>query len=153
MLHFSHALTRHVIDDHGATPILVMNKCDLVPPEAVKEWRHFFERRYPQLRVVAASTRSSVQGGGAEAQGLEGQAPSHDQAHGQAPGQSAAAAGRTGAAASVHRGAAAAIMEAVLACEVWREGVGTVKVRREREVLGYPPWAPTISCRQGGESY
>ena len=32
LLHFSHALVRHVIDDHGASPLLVLNKCDLVPP-------------------------------------------------------------------------------------------------------------------------
>ncbi|GIM03289.1 hypothetical protein Vretimale_8048 [Volvox reticuliferus] len=64
LLHFSEALAHHVMDDHGIPALLVLNKCDLVPASCVEQWRRFFERRYPGLKVVASSASAA---GGREA--------------------------------------------------------------------------------------
>ncbi|GAX80267.1 hypothetical protein CEUSTIGMA_g7705.t1 [Chlamydomonas eustigma] len=114
LLHFSHALTLHIIEDQKAAPLLVLNKCDLIPMEAVQEWKSYFEQRYPGLTVVAASTRGDITtaaGGGCSAAmissgGIGG------------GGSRQSAAGRTGAGGSVDRGAAAAIIKAVLECRL-----------------------------------
>lgn len=42
---------RHVMGDHGLPALLVLNKCDLVAASCVERWRHFFERRYPGIKV------------------------------------------------------------------------------------------------------
>ena len=93
MLHFSHALVRHVIDERGSVPILVLNKSDLIPEQAAIEWKRFFEERYPEITVVSGSTRSSDGTGG-----------------------------RTGAGGTVERGSASAIMQAVLSTTLNRPG-------------------------------
>ncbi|GIL51295.1 hypothetical protein Vafri_7319 [Volvox africanus] len=64
LLHFSEALAHHVMDDHGIPALLALNKCDLVPASCVEQWRRFFERRYPGLKVVASSASAA---GGREA--------------------------------------------------------------------------------------
>eukprot|EP00798_Chlamydomonas_sp_ICE-L_P028311 gene28311-31422_t len=58
LLHFSDALTRHIIEEHRHQAVLVMNKCDLVPPHCVEQWSNYFQHRYPGLRVVPISANS-----------------------------------------------------------------------------------------------
>ena len=95
LLHFSHALVRHVLDE-GSVPLLVLNKSDLIPAQAALEWKRFFEERYPGIRVVSGSTRSADGSGG-----------------------------RTGAGGTVERGSAFAIMEAILSTTLCKGGVKT----------------------------
>lgn len=51
LLHFSEALYTHITATLRLPLLLLLNKCDLVPPAAVVAWTSFFKARYPQLQV------------------------------------------------------------------------------------------------------
>ncbi|GFH16930.1 G domain-containing protein, partial [Haematococcus lacustris] len=61
LLHFSGALTHHVLVEQRKAAVLVLNKCDLVPAASVMAWSHFFRARHPGLAVVAASAAEGQQ--------------------------------------------------------------------------------------------
>lgn len=98
--------------------------------EAVLAWKGFFEDRYPGLKVVAASTRGLFEGGEEAGDPLleEPTRAGRQQGSSSAPGTSSApkpSDGKTGAAGSVDRGAATAILKAVLGCHLRGETSGS----------------------------
>ncbi len=56
LLHFSGALAEYAGARLGRRLLLVLNKCDLVPPAAVQAWTQFFQQRYPGIAVVPAAS-------------------------------------------------------------------------------------------------
>lgn len=49
---FPPALYDHIINKLGKHAILILNKVDLVAPEAVVAWRDYFKTTYPGLPLV-----------------------------------------------------------------------------------------------------
>ncbi|KAG1655269.1 hypothetical protein FOA52_007297 [Chlamydomonas sp. UWO 241] len=162
LLHFSHTLTQHVLADHGASAVLVLNKADLVPEAAIEAWIAFFSAAYPGLRIVPNSTRGDVDedvaaaGSGAAGGEQQHSTQTHTHTHAQhtqaeassgtqhrlgqrccAPSvAAAAAAGRTGAGGTVQRGGAARILEAVLGCPVRASRAGAAARATVGELVG-----------------
>ena len=62
MLHFSEALTHHVLRDRGMQAVLVLNKADLVPGVILAEWEAFFHTRWEGARRQGSGGRRA--GGG-----------------------------------------------------------------------------------------
>ncbi|XP_077986081.1 guanine nucleotide-binding protein-like 1 [Glandiceps talaboti] len=52
VVHFSPALYNYVIKDLKKHLILVLNKIDLAPPSLVVAWKHYFQTKYPEIRIV-----------------------------------------------------------------------------------------------------
>ncbi|XP_006818416.1 guanine nucleotide-binding protein-like 1 [Saccoglossus kowalevskii] len=52
ILHFSPALYNYVIKDLKKQLILVLNKIDLAPSSLVVAWKHYFQTKFPELRIV-----------------------------------------------------------------------------------------------------
>ncbi|KAI9577733.1 hypothetical protein GQX74_010920, partial [Glossina fuscipes] len=52
VLMFPPSLYNYLINDVGRKVILVLNKVDLVAPEVVIAWRHYFQTTYSSLPVV-----------------------------------------------------------------------------------------------------
>lgn len=51
-LHFPPALFHHVLHEKKRHLILILNKCDLVPPALAAAWADYFTSTFPGLRVV-----------------------------------------------------------------------------------------------------
>ncbi|KAH8400451.1 hypothetical protein KR222_000004 [Zaprionus bogoriensis] len=51
-LQFPPSLYKHIVDTLNKSVIVVLNKVDLVTPEAVVAWRHYFHQHYPGLPVI-----------------------------------------------------------------------------------------------------
>lgn len=67
-LMFPPSLYDYIINTLKKHAIIVFNKVDLVAPEAVVAWRHYFNERYPELPVVlfqsySARSRKGTQSG------------------------------------------------------------------------------------------
>ena len=63
LINFPPALYDYVVT-HSHKPLLViLNKIDLVPRRIVDEWRHYFHRLYPQLPVVAYTSKPRTESG------------------------------------------------------------------------------------------
>lgn len=45
MLHFSHALYRHITQDHKLPLLLLLNKCDLIPAAAATAWQQWLQQQ------------------------------------------------------------------------------------------------------------
>ncbi|XP_075769564.1 guanine nucleotide-binding protein-like 1 [Pelodiscus sinensis] len=52
VINFSPALYDFVTKEMRKNLILVLNKIDLAPPALVVAWKHYFQTRFPQVRVV-----------------------------------------------------------------------------------------------------
>lgn len=52
VLHFPPTVYNHVVQDLKKDLVLVLNKIDLVPPEVVTAWKHYFTSKFEKLRVV-----------------------------------------------------------------------------------------------------
>ena len=52
IFHFPPSLYHHVVKDHGKEFVIVLNKCDLIPPGLVVAWIHYFRKTYPEIHVV-----------------------------------------------------------------------------------------------------
>lgn len=52
VLHFPPTLYNHVVQDLKKKIVLVLNKIDLVAPELVTAWKHYFISKFEQLNVV-----------------------------------------------------------------------------------------------------
>ena len=50
--HFPPYLYEHLVEKENKGIILIMNKCDLVPPSLILAWEHYFARHFPKLIVV-----------------------------------------------------------------------------------------------------
>jgi hypothetical protein len=61
LLHFSEALANHILVEQGKAAVLILNKCDLVPEACISAWTHWFQSRYPGIRVVASSAAQGQQ--------------------------------------------------------------------------------------------
>lgn len=55
LLHFSHALYRHITQDHKLPLILLLNKCDLLPAAAAAAWQHWLQQQLPGVTVIPVS--------------------------------------------------------------------------------------------------
>lgn len=55
LLHFSHALYRHISSDHKLPLLLMLNKCDLVPAAAATAWQHWLQQQLPGVTVIPVS--------------------------------------------------------------------------------------------------
>lgn len=55
LLHFSYALYRHITQDHGLPLILLLNKCDLIPPAAAASWQQWLQQQLPGVTVIPVS--------------------------------------------------------------------------------------------------
>ncbi|WIA34120.1 hypothetical protein OEZ86_012488 [Tetradesmus obliquus] len=55
LLHFSHALYRHITQHHGLPLVLLLNKCDLVPAAAAAAWKTWLQQQLPGVAVVPVS--------------------------------------------------------------------------------------------------
>ena len=55
---FPPALYTHVIKTLKKHLILVLNKIDLVAPESVVAWQHYFKDLYPEMPVVHFATHA-----------------------------------------------------------------------------------------------
>uniref|UniRef100_A0A383VR41 Guanine nucleotide-binding protein-like 1 n=1 Tax=Tetradesmus obliquus TaxID=3088 RepID=A0A383VR41_TETOB len=55
LLHFSHALYRHITQHHGLPLVLLLNKCDLVPAAAAAAWKAWLQQQLPGVAVVPVS--------------------------------------------------------------------------------------------------
>lgn len=54
--HFPPYLYHHLTEKEGRGIILILNKCDLLPPEVVVAWEHYFHHTFPKLLVVPFSS-------------------------------------------------------------------------------------------------
>ncbi|MPC25970.1 Guanine nucleotide-binding protein-like 1 [Portunus trituberculatus] len=54
--HFPPYLYHHLAENEGRGIILILNKCDLLPPELVVAWEHYFHKTFPKLLVVPFSS-------------------------------------------------------------------------------------------------
>ena len=54
--HFPPYLYHHLTEKEGRSIILILNKCDLVSPEVVVAWEHYFHTAFPKLLVVPFSS-------------------------------------------------------------------------------------------------
>lgn len=52
VLHFPPTLYDHVVKDLKKKLVLVLNKIDLVPPEVVTAWKHYYSTKFEELNVV-----------------------------------------------------------------------------------------------------
>lgn len=52
VLHFPPTLYSHIIQDLKKKLVLVLNKIDLVAPELVTAWKHYFMSKFEQLNIV-----------------------------------------------------------------------------------------------------
>ncbi|XP_069098059.1 guanine nucleotide-binding protein-like 1 [Pleurodeles waltl] len=52
VIHFSPALYDFVTRDMKKNIVLVLNKIDLAPPALVVAWKHYFQARFPEVRIV-----------------------------------------------------------------------------------------------------
>ncbi|XP_030383049.1 guanine nucleotide-binding protein-like 1 [Scaptodrosophila lebanonensis] len=68
-LMFPPALYDYVVKTLKKDAILVFNKVDLVPPEVVVAWRHYFHERYPELSVILFTSTLGRKGGHRGARG------------------------------------------------------------------------------------
>jgi ribosome biogenesis GTPase A len=55
LLHFSHALYRHITQHHKLPLVLLLNKCDLVPAAAAAAWQAWLQQQLPGVTVVPVS--------------------------------------------------------------------------------------------------
>lgn len=54
--HFPPYLYHHLTEKEGRGIILILNKCDLIPPELVVAWENYFHNTFPKLLVVPFSS-------------------------------------------------------------------------------------------------
>lgn len=55
LLHFSHALYRHITQDHKLPLVLLLNKCDLLPAAAAAAWQQWLQQQLPGVTVIPVS--------------------------------------------------------------------------------------------------
>lgn len=55
LLHFSHALYRHITQDHQLPLVLLLNKCDLIPAAAAAAWQQWLQEQLPGVTVIPVS--------------------------------------------------------------------------------------------------
>ncbi|KAL6045209.1 Guanine nucleotide-binding protein-like 1 [Balamuthia mandrillaris] len=53
LFHFPPSLYKYVVEDHRKPIMLVLNKIDLVAEDILAAWVRYFEKRYPELKVVS----------------------------------------------------------------------------------------------------
>eukprot|EP00731_Ephydatia_muelleri_P024847 Em0016g1118a len=63
VLHFSPALYKYVAEELKKHVVLVLNKIDLVPPEVVVAWRHYFLSKFPELDVICFTSYPKLEEG------------------------------------------------------------------------------------------
>lgn len=56
MAHFPPYLYHYLSEKEGRGIVLILNKCDLLPPEVVVAWEHYFHHAFPKLLVVPFSS-------------------------------------------------------------------------------------------------
>lgn len=56
MAHFPPYLYHHLSEKEGRGIVLILNKCDLLPPEVVVAWERYFHQAFPKLLVVPFSS-------------------------------------------------------------------------------------------------
>ncbi|XP_050686301.1 guanine nucleotide-binding protein-like 1 [Eriocheir sinensis] len=54
--HFPPYLYHYLSEKEGRGIVLILNKCDLLPPEVVVAWEHYFHHAFPKLLVVPFSS-------------------------------------------------------------------------------------------------
>ena len=57
LINFPPALYEYVVQQSHKPLIVLLNKIDLVPRRVVDEWQHYFHRLYPQLPVIAYTSK------------------------------------------------------------------------------------------------
>ena len=57
MLHFSPIFYEYITKTCNKDCILVFNKIDLVEPELVIAWKHYFQLRFPNLHIAAFTSQ------------------------------------------------------------------------------------------------
>ena len=51
-LHFNPALYDYITKTLGKKVIVILNKCDIVPPKVAVAWKHYLLKEFPKLDVV-----------------------------------------------------------------------------------------------------
>ena len=63
LINFPPALYDYVVTHHHKPLVMILNKVDLVPRRVVDDWQRYFHRLYPQLPVIAYTSKPRTETG------------------------------------------------------------------------------------------